>query len=261
MQSLTTEKKKPLSVKFKAMFGYRHVPDNTLQIIERHGRYHRAEAGPFVRRNALSESFGDPIRLGLVVVDHLYDNIISADGVAHKIGVMVKVYFDLRQADETIAPIIAKRGLGIVENRLMGLVDLALRRVVATLTSTQLLAPDIPLELEAAIKRRLQAMTMMGATLITAEDGLVVKEILPPERMHENRTEATNIDETISSFTRKTPPQLKQALLAHLLRDIGKQRPYFKGLHIPEDMSLPDDDVLDASYRVLRQPTGRIYDN
>ena len=262
MTALSIEKKKPLSVRIMQKLGFRHVPDNKLQVIERHGRYHRAVANTFVRRNLFSESFGPQIHLGVRLVERTYENIMSRDGVAHKISVSVKVFFDLRRADPKIAPVIVQNGERLVDNRIAALVELTLRRKIEPLDSTKLLLPGMAENLESAIKQRLRSLENMGVSLLPTEDGLMVKEILPPERMQENRMEATNIDETITSFARQRhSEQVKQALLAHLLRDMGKQRPQFRNLNLPEDLNPASDNVLDASFRVLRGPTGKIYNN
>lgn len=253
--------KKPLSVKLMGFLGFRHVPDNHVQVIARHGRYHRAVEGPFVRRRFLSETFGPQMRVGIRVVDQTYQNIISRDGNAHHIGVSVKVFFDLQKAEAFMATLVVQNGEQMIYNRVASLTELALRREVGRLDSTKLLQPEIPVLLEKAIEKRLGKLSNMGISLLQIEDGIVVKEILAPDRMRENRTEATNIEETISTFERLQGERVKQALLAHLLRDVGKQRPMFKAMNLPEDLSAADDDVLDASFRVLRGPTGRIYDN
>lgn len=254
--------KKPLGMRLIEMLGFRHVPDNYVQVIERYGRYHRAVDGPFVRRRVFSESFGAQIRVGIRLVDQVFENVISRDGVPHSIRVAVKIYFDLRQASRQMAVLIVQNGEALVTGRVASLIEVALRREVGQLESTKLLLPEVPLKLEKAIKERLKKIDVMGVSLLEVEDAIVVKGILPPVRMQENRTEATNIEETIASFLRQAKPeQIRSAILAHLLRDIGKQRPLFKALNVPEDLTLPTDDILDPSYRVLRHPTGRIYDN
>jgi|GEM_PF-3762247 len=252
-----------LSEKFRAKLGYRHVPDNMVQVILRDGRYHRAEGDTFVRRRFHNESFGPQIRVGIRIVEHLYEHIASRDGVLHRIKVHVKVFFDLRQTEPQVAPLLVENGETIIQNKVRGLVDLTLRREVSQLDSVRLLQPDIPAKLEEAIRKRLERnVGFMGVSLPTFEDALVVKEILPPERMQENRTEATNINETAQSLARLTVEEIKQAIVAHLYRDMGQRSIQVRTMNLPDAANpFKEEREADHSLRVLRQPTGRIYDN
>jgi hypothetical protein len=252
-----------LSERFKAKLGYRHVPDKMVQVIYRDGRYHRAEGDTFVRRKFHNESFGPQVRVGVRVVEHLYQNIASHDGVLHSIKVHVKVFFDLRQAEAVVAPLLAADPETLIQGKVKGLVDLALRREVSRLDSAQLLQPDTPAKLEVAIRKRLERnVGFMGVSLLEFEDALVVKEILPPERMQENRTEATNITETAQNLAQLTVEEIKQAIVAHLYRDMGQRSVQVRSMNLPDAANpFKEDRESDHSLRVLRQPTGRIYDN
>lgn len=252
-----------LSEMLRANFGYRHVPDNMVQVILRDGRYHRAEGSTYVRRRFHNESYGPQIRVGIRVVEHLYDNITSRDGVLHRIKVHVKVFFDLRRAEATVAPLLVDNAEAIIQNKVSGLVDLALRREVSQLDSTRLLQPDTPAKLEEAIRKRLEKnVGFMGVSLPNFEDALVVKEILPPERMQENRTEATNINETVRNLAQLTVEEIKQAIVAHLYRDMGQRSLQVRTMNLPDAANpFKEDREADPPLRVLRQPTGRIYDN
>ena len=252
---------KSWSEKLMEAMGYRQVPEFKLQVIKRNGRFHRAVGDPFVRISPFSESFGDQIDIGVQVVERDYRNVMSRDGVPHRISVNVKIKFDLRDADPELAPAIVKNGSASVGNRAAGLVDLALRREIGNLTSAQILRPGLPEALETAIRKRLRGMEKMGATLLPIDDSVVVKEVTPPERVQESRNETTTIDETISSLSHLQREQIKQALVAHLLRDIGQHGVEFKNLWLPEDLNPTAPDPKGDAYRVMRQPTGRIYDN
>jgi hypothetical protein len=248
--------------KTKEILGYQHVPDNMVQVILRNGRYHRADGSAFVRRWFFNESFGPQIRVGIRVVENLYQNIASRDGVMHHINVHVKVFFDLRRAEAQVAPLLVQHGETILHNKVRGLVDLALRREIAQLDSVRLLQPDAAVRLEEAIRKRLEKnIGFMGLSLPSFEDALVVKEILPPERMQETRTEATNINETVQSLARLTVEEIRQALVAHFYRDVGQGPFQVRAMNMPEPLNPFDDNHSDNSYRVLRHPTGRIYDN
>ena len=187
--------------KIKGKLGYKHVPDNMVQVIFRDGRYHRAEGNTFIRRRVHDETYGPQIKVGVRVVETLYQNIASRDGVLHNIKVHVKVFFDLRLADPQVAPLLVENCETILQGKVKGLVDLALRREIAQADATRLLQPDAAIRLEEAIKERLERnLGFFGASLLAFEDALIVKEILPPERMHETRVEATNISETADSL-------------------------------------------------------------
>ena len=218
MTALAMEKKKPFFVKLMGMLGYRHVPDKMVQVIERNGRYHRAVGNTFVRRLPFVESFGPQVRVGIRVVENLYENIISRDGVPHSIKVCVKIIFDLRESDPKIAPLLVQNGEGLLNGKVAALVDLTIRRIVSHLYATELLSPDIPIQLEEAIENNLG---LFGASLFPGDDGLVVKEILSPPRMRESRTEATNIEETTNNLARLSPEEIRRAVIAHLFRDMG----------------------------------------
>ncbi len=248
--------------KIKSKLGYQHVPDNMVQVIFRDGRYHRAEGNTFIRRRLHDESYGPQIRVGIRVVENLYQNIASRDGVLHNINVHVKVFFDLRQADAQAAPFLVDNCEPIIQNKVKGLVDLALRREIAQLDSTKLLQPEAPVRLEEAIRKRLDRnLGFMGLSLPTFEDALIVKEILPPERMQETRAEATNIAETVHSLARLAAEEVRQALIAHFYRDVGERPFQVRSMNMPDPLNPFNEGQSDNSFRVLRQPTGRIYDN
>jgi len=257
----TLDQKKSLKIRLMERLGFRHVPDLKLQIIERDGRYHRAVGKIFVRPVPFIESFGRQVDLGLRVVERTYDKVLSRDRIPHKITVNVKLLFDLREADQQFAPIIATIGDWIVDERTATLVDLTLRRQISNLTSSQILEPGRAEDMETAIRGRIGNLSRLGVTLLPSEDAVFVKEIVPPERVQENRNEATNIGETIDNFDQFGEDKIKQALVAHMLRDIGSNRPYFKGLFMPESLTPTSEHGLDDTFRVLRQPMGRVYDN
>jgi hypothetical protein len=242
--------------------GYRHVPDNMVQVIYREGRYHRADGNTFVRRRVHDETYGPQIRVGIRMVENLYEKIVSRDGVLHDVKVHVKVFFDLRQADAKVAPILVDQCETIIQGKVKGLVDLTLRREIAQLDSTELLQPDMSVKLEEAIQKRLDRnLGFFGLSLPTFEDALMVKEILAPERMQETRTEATNVAETVNALARLTAEEIRQALIAHFYRDVGAQPFQVRAMNMPESSNPVNDPPPDKSFRVLNQPTGRIYDN
>jgi hypothetical protein len=253
-----------LMEKIKGKLGYKHVPDNMVQVIFRDGRYHRAEGNTFIRRRVHDESYGPQIKVGVRIVENLYQNIASRDGVLHNIKVHVKVFFDLRLADPQVAPFLVENCETILQGKVKGLVDLALRREIAQFDSTRLLQPDAAIRLEEAIKERLERnLGFFGASLLAFEDALIVKEILPPERMHETRVEAANISETADSLADLHQEEIRQAIAAHMYRDMGAKPLQIRAMNMP-DVSKRDDEPADESdpkFPVLRQPTGRVYDN
>ncbi len=263
MTALTMENKNSIFVKLMGKFGYRHVPDKMVQVIERNGRYHRAVDKTFVRRNPFIESFGPQIRVGVRVVENLYENIISRDGVPHSIKVCVKIIFDLQNADPKIAPLLVQNGERLLNGKISALVDLTIRRKVSHLYASELLSPDLPIQLEEAIEKRLaDNLGRFGASLFPADDGLVVKEILSPPRMRENRTEATNIEETTNNLANLSPEEIRRAVIAHMFRDMGTKKLQVRAMSLPNDLNPVSKTMLDDPFQeVLRQPTGRIYDN
>ncbi|MBI1881512.1 MAG: hypothetical protein HYR94_25305 [Chloroflexi bacterium] len=251
-----------LMERIKGKLGYRHVPDNMVQVIFRDGRYHRAEGNTFIRRRVHDESYGPQIRVGIRVVENLYQNIASRDGILHNINVHVKVFFDLRQADALVAPILVEHCETIIQGKVKGLVDLALRREIAQLDSTRLLQPDVAVKLEEAIRKRLERnLGFFGVSLPTFEDALIVKEILPPERMQDTRVEATNISETIDSFNHLSHEEIRQAVFAHLYRDMGAKPLQVRAMNVPDTLRPDAAAESEKKFPVLRQPTGRVYDN
>lgn len=253
--------KRSMIEKIKGKLGYRHVPDNMVQVIYRDGRYHRADGNTFIRRQVHNETYGPQIRVGIRVVENLYQNIASRDGVLHNINVHVKVFFDLRLADPQAASFLVDNCETVIQGKVKGLVDLALRREIAQLDSTKLLQPDAPIKLEEAIKKRLDRnLGFFGASLPTFEDALMVKEILPPERMQETRTEATNITETAHSLANLAMEEIRQALVTHFYRDVGVGPFQVRAMNMPDPLNPLNENHHDK-YRVLRNPTGRIYDN
>ncbi len=257
----TDSNKKPLSVKIMETFGYRHVPNFTLQVINRNGRYHRAVDNTFVRAWSPFESLGRQVKIGLRVVDRTFENVMSRDGVPHTVHITARLLFDLRAANLNFAKAIADKGEAIIDGKATSLMDLALRRELSAIDSAQILQTGIIDKLEQALRKRLNSLNHMGTTVLASEDGLVISEILPPKRVQDNRNEATNIHETIDKLMQFDNDEVKKALVAHFLRDMGDQRPIFKGLNVSDDLLPNAQGTLDDAFRVLRQPTGRIYDN
>ncbi len=240
----------------------RQVSDNMVQVIYRRGRYHRISDSIYAWRLPRFESFGPQIRTGVRVIDQPYKNIASRDGVLHDITVHSKVFFDIRQAEPQLCPILAQNSGGIIRGRVSGIIDLILRKEFGDMTAAQIQLPGIKAtivsEIQKVITRELGAF---GISPLNSVDGLYIKEVLAPDRLQDSRTEATSLTETVSSFNQLDLEELKQALMAHLLRDMGTKKIQFRSANMSEIVNPTSNAFLEGSYRVLREPTGRVYTN
>ncbi|NJN97246.1 MAG: hypothetical protein HC875_25725 [Anaerolineales bacterium] len=254
-----------LTVRVMEMLGFRHVPDKMVQVIERNGRFHRTSSRTFVRHWPFIENFGPQVRTGLYTVEQTCDNVLCRDGVLHNITISTKVFFDIDKVHPAVMAIVVQYPDTIVKSRVQSIVDMVLREEVIQQDSTNLLLPGIISQISNSIKKRLaKDLETFGASLPSdfIEDTLYIKEILPPKRMQENRTEATNINETVQNLTRLTFEEIKQAIVAHLYRDMGQHSIQVRAMNLPDAANpFKVEREADPPLRVLRQPTGRIYDN
>jgi hypothetical protein len=242
----------------------KNVPDKMVQTIYRWGRYSRSSNRIFAWRLPFIESFGPQLRTGLRAFEYPFKNVMSKDGVLHKsISVSVKVLFDVHNAEDYLKPILAKSCEGVLRNRVRSIIEATLRNKVRKINSAELLSSEVVAEIEQAIRERLATdLEVFGVTLPDSEDALYIAEILPPDRIAETRAEARNIIETHNSLTQLPWVEIAQILKAHLYRDIGNQGVQFKVMNLPDSINpISDDDTVEGSYRVLRQPTGVLYSN
>lgn len=241
-----------------------NVPDKMVQTIYRWGRYSRSSNRIFAWRLPFIESFGPQLRTGLRAFEYPFKNVMSKDGVLHKsISVSVKVLFDLHNSEDYLKPILAMSCEGVLRNRVRSIIEATLRNKVRKIGSAELLSSEVVAEIEQAIRERLATeMKVFGVTLPESEDALFITEILPPDRIAETRAEARNIIETHDALNQFRWNEIAQILKTHLYRDVGNQGVQFKVMNLPDSLNpTADDDAVDGSYRVLRQPTGVLYSN
>lgn len=252
-----------LTVRVMEMLGFRHVPDKMVQVIERNGRFHRTSTRTFVRHWPFIESFGPQVKTGLHMIEHTSKNVLCHDGVLHNITVSAKVFFDVEKVHPAFMPIVVQLPDTIVKSRVQSIVDMTLREEVAQVESTKLLLPKVIQQINEAIKQRLtKDLKNFGCVLPSdfIEDTLYIKEILPPDRLHETRVEATNISETVEHLADLPQDEIRQAIFTHFYRDMGTRPLQVRAMNVPDALK-PDEAEPDKKFPVLRQPTGRVYDN
>ncbi len=252
-----------LTVRVMEMLGFRHVPDKMVQVIERNGRFHRTSTRTFVKHWPFIESFGPQVKTGLYMIEQTCKNVHCQDGILHNITVSAKVFFDVEKVHPAFMPIVVQFPDTIVRSRVQSIVDMALREEVAQIVSTKLLLPKVIHQINEAIKQRLaKDLENFGCVLPSnfIEDTLYIKEILPPDRLHETRIEATNISETVDHLADLPQEEIRQAIYTHFYRDMGTKPLQVRAMNVP-DAFKPEEAEADKKFPVLRQPTGRVYDN
>jgi len=195
------------------LIGFHFVPENYKAAVMRFGMYNRICGPGFVWVAPLVEKVENLVGLGMRLMAFTVKQVISGDGVPLDFELTVRYRFDPDSTSRSIAAQLVRQPDHVLEGIVKDYADKSLRRIVAQYSAEDIYIGGPIADIEQGVSEGLTVQVRHLGLAPMAGNGVMTKEITPPEDFSKTILAAKEYEIILKVITAYQAADVDQALL------------------------------------------------
>lgn len=222
--------------------GLYFAADNYVVPVMRWGLYHRVVGSGFFWIIPFLEHTLPPVKTSLYVGNFTFVDVPSKDNILFTIRMTVLFSFQPTSAHPDAAAVLVKGGSDLLSSIVNDYASDGLRRLTAQFKAEELSGKPAILSIKRNLASLLRLQLAPLGIIPLRQDGLLIKEVIAPEKFKRAMVEARRIEAIVRAIAQyPTPHLVEQALRAEFISDVDQidNLTLLSGTHPPETLALP----------------------